>query len=117
AVWGAANLEPLPPPTPAYWKAFFEDLARRVGDPRTEEGRKLLEERSPLSYADRIQRPLLIAQGANDPRVKQAEADQIVTAMKTKKLPVTYLLYPDEGHGFARPQNRLSFYAVAEGFL
>ncbi len=64
---------------PPYWKAFYEDLARRVGDPRTEEGRKLLKERSPLTYADRIQRPLLIAQGANDPRVKQAEADQIVS--------------------------------------
>jgi dipeptidyl aminopeptidase/acylaminoacyl peptidase len=116
-VVGPSNLNTLLESIPAYWKAFFEDLARRVGDPRTEEGRKLLKERSPLTYADRIQRPLLIAQGANDPRVKQAEADQIVSAMKGKKLPVTYLLYPDEGHGFARPQNRLSFYAVAEGFL
>ncbi len=116
-VVGPSNLMTLLESIPPYWKAFFEDLARRVGDPRTEEGRKLLKERSPLTYADRIQRPLLIAQGANDPRVKQAEADQIVAAMKEKKLPVTYLLYPDEGHGFARPQNRLSFYAVAEGFL
>jgi dipeptidyl aminopeptidase/acylaminoacyl peptidase len=116
-VVGPSNLVTLLESIPPYWKAFFEDLARRVGDPRTEEGRKLLKERSPLTYADRIQRPLLIAQGANDPRVKQAEADQIVNAMKDKKLPVTYLLYPDEGHGFARPQNRLSFYAVAEGFL
>jgi dipeptidyl aminopeptidase/acylaminoacyl peptidase len=116
-VVGPSNLITLLESIPAYWKSFFEDLARRVGDPRTEEGRKLLKERSPLSYADRINKPLLIAQGANDPRVKQAEADQIVEAMKTKKLPVTYLLYPDEGHGFARPQNRLSFYAVAEGFL
>ena len=64
-----------------------------------------------------IKKPLLIGQGANDPRVKQAEADQIVKAMKAKKLPVTYVLYPDEGHGFARPANRTSFYAVAEGFL
>ncbi len=116
-VVGPSNLSTLLASIPAYWKAFFEDLARRVGDPRTEEGRKLLKERSPLTYVDRIQRPLLIAQGANDPRVKQAEADQIIAAMKAKNLPVTYLLYPDEGHGFARPQNRLSFYAVAEGFL
>ena len=116
-VVGPSNLNTLLESIPAYWKAFFEDLARRVGDPRTEDGRKLLTERSPLTYADQIQRPLLIAQGANDPRVKQAEADQIVEAMKAKGLPVTYLLYPDEGHGFARPQNRLSFYAVAEGFL
>jgi dipeptidyl aminopeptidase/acylaminoacyl peptidase len=116
-VVGPSNLNTLLASIPAYWKSFFEDLARRVGDPRTEEGRALLKERSPLTYADRIQRPLLIAQGANDPRVKQAEADQIVNAMKAKNLPVTYLLYPDEGHGFARPQNSLSFYAVAEGFL
>ena len=116
-VVGPSNLSTLLESIPPYWKAFYEDLARRVGDPRTEEGRQLLKERSPLTYADRIQRPLLIAQGANDPRVKQAEADQIIHAMQAKKLPVTYLLYPDEGHGFARPQNRLSFYAVAEGFL
>ena len=64
-----------------------------------------------------IKRPLLIGQGAQDPRVKQAEADQIVKAMETKHIPVTYVLYPDEGHGFARPENRLSFYAVSEAFL
>ncbi len=64
-----------------------------------------------------IQKPLLIAQGANDPRVKQSEADQIVKAMQEKNIPVTYVLYPDEGHGFARPENRLSFYAIAEIFL
>ncbi len=116
-VVGPSNLETLIASIPPYWKAFYEDLARRVGDPRTEEGKKLLKERSPLTYADRIQRPLLIAQGANDPRVKQAEADQIVHALQARKIPATYLLYPDEGHGFARPQNRLSFYAVAEGFL
>ena len=114
---GPSNLITLLNSIPPYWKAFFEDMARRVGDPRTEEGRKLLTERSPLTHVDRISRPLLIAQGANDPRVKQAESDQIVAAMKAKNLPVTYVLYPDEGHGFARPQNRLSFYAIAEGFL
>jgi len=114
---GPSNLITLLNSIPPYWKAFFEEFANRVGDPRTEEGKKLLTERSPLTHADRISKPLLIAQGANDPRVKQAESDQIVAAMKAKKLPVTYVLYPDEGHGFARPQNRLSFYAVAEGFL
>ncbi|MDD1753912.1 MAG: prolyl oligopeptidase family serine peptidase [Methanotrichaceae archaeon] len=62
-------------------------------------------------------RPLLIGQGANDPRVKQNESDQIVKAMQAKKLLVTYVLYADEGHGFARPENRLSFYAIAEAFL
>jgi dipeptidyl aminopeptidase/acylaminoacyl peptidase len=114
---GPSNLQTLLASVPPYWKAFFEDLARRVGDPRTEEGRALLAERSPISRVDQIVRPLLIAQGANDPRVKQAESDQIVTAMQARNIPVTYVLYPDEGHGFARPQNRTSFYAVSEAFL
>ena len=89
----------------------------RVGDWTTEEGQKSLLAKSPLARVDQIQRPLLIGQGANDPRVKQVESDQIVEAMKQKNIPVTYVLYPDEGHGFARPENRLSFYAVAEAFL
>jgi dipeptidyl aminopeptidase/acylaminoacyl peptidase len=114
---GPSNLETLLASVPPYWKAFFEQLALRVGDPRTEAGRKLLAERSPIHRVDAISKPLLIGQGANDPRVKQAESDQIVKAMDTKKLPVTYVLYPDEGHGFARPQNRTSFYAIAEAFL
>jgi dipeptidyl aminopeptidase/acylaminoacyl peptidase len=114
---GPSNLQTLLSTIPPYWKAFFEDFAIRVGDPRTEEGKKLLAERSPLTRVGDIKKPLLIGQGANDPRVKQAEADQIVAAMKAKNIPVTYVLYPDEGHGFARPANRTSFYAVAEGFL
>jgi dipeptidyl aminopeptidase/acylaminoacyl peptidase len=114
---GPSNLFTLLNSIPPYWKSFFEDMVRRIGDPRTSEGRELLKQRSPLTFVDRISKPLLIAQGANDPRVKQAEADQIVEAMKAKHLPVTYVLYPDEGHGFARPQNRISFYAIAEGFL
>ena len=73
--------------------------------------------RSPIYYVDRIERPLLIAHGANDPRVKQNESEQIVNAMRNRGIPVTYVLYPDEGHGFARPENRLSFYAIAEAFL
>ena len=114
---GPSNLNTLLGSIPPYWKAFFEEFATRVGDPRTEEGKKLLNDRSPLSRVDAIKKPLLIGQGANDPRVKQAESDQIVKSMKDKNLPVTYVLYPDEGHGFARPPNRTSFYAVAEGFL
>jgi len=114
---GPSNLFTLLNSIPPYWKSFFEDMVRRVGDPRTAEGRELLKQRSPLTFTDRISKPLLIAQGANDPRVKQAEADQIVDAMKSRHLPVTYVLYPDEGHGFARPQNRISFYGIAEGFL
>ena len=114
---GPSNLQTLIETIPPYWKSFFENFARRMGDPRTEEGRQLLAERSPLNHVDKICRPLLIAQGANDPRVKQAESDQIVEAMQAKGLPVTYVLYPDEGHGFARPENRLSFYAITEQFL
>jgi dipeptidyl aminopeptidase/acylaminoacyl peptidase len=114
---GPSNLQTLLATIPPYWKAFYEEFASRVGDPRTEDGKKLLMERSPLSRVDAIKKPLLIAQGANDPRVKQAESDQIVKSMKDKNLPVTYVLYPDEGHGFARPANRTSFYAVAEAFL
>ena len=72
---------------------------------------------SPLTHFDRIQRPLLIGQVANDPRVTQLEADQIVEAMTAKNIPVTYVLYPDEGHGFARPENNMSFNAVTEAFL
>jgi dipeptidyl aminopeptidase/acylaminoacyl peptidase len=114
---GPSNLQTLLSTIPPYWKAFFEEFATRVGDPRTEDGKKLLADRSPITRVDAIKKPLLIAQGANDPRVKQAESDQIVKAMKDKNIPVTYVLYPDEGHGFARPMNRTSFYAVAEGFL
>jgi len=114
---GPSNLETLLATIPPYWAAFFENLARRVGDPRTEAGRKLLQERSPLHAAGAISRPLLIGQGANDPRVKQAEADQIIAAMRAKGLPVTYVLYPEEGHGFAVPENRISFNAITEAFL
>jgi acetyl esterase/lipase len=102
---------------PPYWEAVRVKFARAIGDLGTEEGRKLLAERSPLSRAAAIKRPLLIGQGANDPRVKQAESDRIVAAMKERKIPVTYVLYPDEGHGFPRPENNLSFNAVAEAFL
>ena len=88
-----------------------------MGNPTTPEGLKLLKAASPLYKADQITKPLLIAQGANDPRVKQAESDQIVGAMKKAGIPVTYVLYPDEGHGFAKPANNIAFYAVAENFL
>ncbi len=81
----------------------------RVGDPTTEEGTQLRRDRSPLNSVDNIQRPLLIGQGANDPRVAQAESDQIVEAMQARGIPVTDVLFPDEGHGFARPENRRAF--------
>ncbi len=114
---GPSNLNTLLATIPPYWAAFFEQFAKRVGDPRTEEGKKLLADRSPLSRVAAIKKPLLIGQGANDPRVKQDESDQIVKAMKAKNIPITYVLFPDEGHGFARPANNKAFNAVAEGFL
>lgn len=114
---GPSNLITLLETFPPYWQPMVELFMKRVGDLRTEEGRALLKAHSPLTHVDRIVRPLLIGQGANDPRVKQAESDQIVSAMQAKGIPVTYVLYPDEGHGFARPENNLSFYAIAESFL
>jgi dipeptidyl aminopeptidase/acylaminoacyl peptidase len=114
---GPSNLETMLATAPPHWAAFFEDECRRIGDPRTVEGRALLRGRSPLHRAGSISKPLLIGHGANDIRVKQAESEQIVAAMTDNRLPVTYLLYPDEGHGLERPQNRLSWYAIAETFL
>lgn len=117
SIVGPSNINTLIASIPAYWKPFLDNFAARVGDFRTPEGQKFLNERSPLNHVAKIKKPLLIGQGANDPRVKQAESDQIVKAMSERKIPVTYVLYPDEGHGFARPTNRLSFYAVAEHFF
>ena len=114
---GPSNLMTLLSTIPPYWKPAMELFNTRVGNMSTEEGKELLESRSPLNFVDNIERPLLIGQGANDPRVKQSEADQIVKAMETKGIPVTYVLFPDEGHGFARPENNLAFNAVAEAFL
>jgi dipeptidyl aminopeptidase/acylaminoacyl peptidase len=114
---GPSSLVTLMHNVPDYWMPFMPVMKVRVGDVDTEEGRKELEARSPLNRVDKIQRPLLIGQGANDPRVKQLEADQIVAAMEAKHIPVTYVLYPDEGHGFAREPNRTSFNAVTEAFL
>jgi dipeptidyl aminopeptidase/acylaminoacyl peptidase len=114
---GPSNLFTLLKSIPPYWKPILDMFKARVGDPDTADGKKLLEARSPLNRADKIKKPLLIGQGANDPRVKQAESDQIVKSLRDKKIPVTYVLFSDEGHGFARPENRLAFFAVTEAFL
>lgn len=115
---GPSNLVTLIESFPEYWQPFLEATwYRRVGDPRTPAGRAALLDRSPLTRVDRIRRPLLVAQGANDPRVTRRESDQLVAAMRSRGIPVTYVLYPDEGHGLARPTNRLSFFAIAEAFL
>jgi dipeptidyl aminopeptidase/acylaminoacyl peptidase len=115
---GPSNLVTLLESIPPYWKPFMKNLELMTGgDVRTEKGKQFLKSRSPLTYYDKIIKPLLIAQGANDPRVKQAESDQIVSAMKKRNIPVTYILYPDEGHGFAKPENRKSYIAITEQFL
>ena len=114
---GPSNLFTLLQTIPPYWEAFKQQMYQRMGDPTTEAGKALLKERSPLNSADKIVRPLLIGQGANDPRVNVAESDQIVAAMAAKNIPVTYVLFPDEGHGFARPVNNIAFNAVSENFL
>ena len=114
-VVGPSNLITLIESVPPYWKPLIAQFKTRVGDPETEAD--LLWSRSPLSRVDQIRIPMLIAQGANDPRVKQAESEQIVAAMRGKGIPHEYLLFPDEGHGFAKPANRLRFYAHAERFL
>lgn len=114
---GPSNLETLLQTIPPYWKPVVQQFHQRMGNPETPEGLQLLKDRSPLYKADRIRRPLLIGQGANDPRVKQAESDQIVAAMKERNIPVTYVLFPDEGHGFARPENNVAFNAITEEFL
>ncbi len=112
---GPSNLLTFIDSIPAYWSTYLEVLHQRVGNPETE--REFLESRSPINRVDQIKIPMLIAQGANDPRVKQAESEQIVAAMKEKGIDHEYLLFEDEGHGFAKPENRLRFYRAAEGFL
>jgi dipeptidyl aminopeptidase/acylaminoacyl peptidase len=114
---GPSNLFTLLQTIPPYWEAGKQQFYKRMGDPTTEAGKALLKERSPLNFAENIARPLLIGQGANDPRVNVRESDQIVAAMNAKNIPVTYVVFPDEGHGFARPVNNIAFQSIAENFL
>jgi len=112
---GPGNLKTWITSVPPYWSAMLALLYKRIGNPDTEE--EFLNSRSPLFKVDQIKIPMLIAQGANDPRVPQAESEQIVEALKEKGIEYEYMLFPDEGHGFAKPENRLKFYAAAEKFL
>jgi len=114
---GPSNLITLFDAVPPYWESFRKVLYERVGDPNTPEGKALLVDRSPLTYAKNIRTPLLVAQGANDPRVNRREAEQIVIALRDRGFPVEYLLAPDEGHGFARPVNNMALYMASEKFL
>jgi Prolyl oligopeptidase family len=100
-----------------YWHTFFALLRQRIADPETEAGRAWLMARSPITFTDRIVRPLLIIQRMNDVRVKRAESEQIVDALKRRDIPVTYVTFSDEAHGFVREENRLAFSVVMEAFL
>ncbi|MFT3699137.1 MAG: S9 family peptidase [Kofleriaceae bacterium] len=114
---GPSNLITLLSTIPPYWAPIVSLFHKRMGDPNTPEGKALLTSVSPLTYAQKIKKPLLIGQGQNDPRVNVAESEQIVAAMQKHGLPVTYALFPDEGHGFARPENNIAFFGAAEAFL
>jgi dipeptidyl aminopeptidase/acylaminoacyl peptidase len=114
---GPSDLVTFQETIPPYWGPFIPVLHARVGDPSTDDGKALLRAASPLTYAGQIKSPLLIAQGKNDPRVNERESSQIVKAMQAKHIPVSYVLFPDEGHGFARPENNVAFFGIAEAFL
>jgi dipeptidyl aminopeptidase/acylaminoacyl peptidase len=114
---GPSNLITLLNSIPPYWESVRTMFYQRIGDPQTPEGKALLTRCSPLFSADKIKTPLLVAQGANDPRVNRREAEQIVIALRDRGFPVEYLLAPDEGHGFARPINNMALYMESEKFL
>jgi len=116
-VFGISNLITFMATIPPYWGPWFSIWKNRLGDPATEAGRALLAERSPINHLDRATKPILIAQGMRDVRVVAAESEQMVAALKQRGVPVTYITFPDEGHGFVRPENRLAFYGVTEAFL
>jgi dipeptidyl aminopeptidase/acylaminoacyl peptidase len=114
---GPSNLTTLLESIPAYWEAFRQVFYKRMGDPSTAEGKAQLDRQSPLFSANKIKTPLLVVQGQNDPRVNKREADQIVIALRDRGFPVEYINAPDEGHGFARPENNLAMFAAAEKFM
>jgi dipeptidyl aminopeptidase/acylaminoacyl peptidase len=114
---GVSNLETWLNTLPPYWAPWIQAYKDRIGDPTTPEGRAFLRQRSPLTHVGRIKRPLLIVQAANDVRVKKSESDQIAKALQDRRIPVTYVLLPDEGHWDWRPQNFLAVYATTEAFL
>ena len=117
AIVAPSNLMTLLNSIPPYWEAGRKQMYARMGDPGTEAGKAQLLRQSPLTSAAKIKTPLMVVQGANDPRVHKAEADQIVVALRDRNYPVQYLCAPDEGHGFARPVNNMAMFAAAEKFL
>jgi len=117
AIVAPSNLKTLLEAVPPYWEAARTIFYKRMGDPNTPEGLAQMKRQSPLYSADKIKTPLMVVQGANDPRVNKREADQIVIALRDRNYPVEYLVAPDEGHGFARPVNNMAMFAAAEKFL
>jgi len=117
AIVAPSNLITLLDSIPPYWEAGRIIFYERMGNPKTPEGKAQLVRQSPLSSAAKIKTPLLVAQGANDPRVKKAESEQIVIALRDRGFPVEYILAPDEGHGFQRPVNSMSLWAASEKFF
>ncbi len=118
SVVGPSSLVTLVRSFPAYWRPFLASTwFRYVGDPDDPEQLADLEARSPLSRVDAITAPLLVVQGANDPRVTKAESDQIVAALRARGVEVEYLVKEDEGHGFVKPENRMEAYAAIERFF
>ncbi|MGE3466653.1 MAG: alpha/beta fold hydrolase [Pyrinomonadaceae bacterium] len=117
AIVPPSNLQTLLGSIPPYWEAIRAVFYKRMGDPNTPEGLAQMKRQSPLYSAEKIKTPLMVVQGANDPRVNQRESDQIVVALRDRKYPVEYILAPDEGHGFARPVNNMAMIAAAEKFL
>jgi dipeptidyl aminopeptidase/acylaminoacyl peptidase len=116
-MFGISNLITFMAKIPPYWNPWFRVWKLRLGDPDTEAGRAFLTDRSPLNHLERATKPILIAQGLQDVRVVAAESGQMVAALSKRDVPVTYVTFADEGHGFIRPENRLAFTAVAEAFL
>jgi len=114
-IFGVSNwvrtLESMPP----YWESFRRALYREIGDPVTQ--REMLVAASPLFHADKIRRPLLVLQGANDPRVIKPESDDIVAAVKRNGIPVEYIVFDDEGHGFSKKKNQIVGYRAILEFL
>src|SRR5213082_3276356 len=117
SIVGPSNLLTLLNSIPPYWESIRTIFHERMGNPNTEAGKAQLVRQSPLNSASKIKTPLLVVQGANDPRVNKAESEQIVIALRDRGFPVEYMLAPDEGHGFQRPVNNMAMFMAAEKFL
>jgi dipeptidyl aminopeptidase/acylaminoacyl peptidase len=117
SIGGPSNLVTMMTNMPHDWTDVRDILLHRVGDPDTSQGKQLLEAQSPELHAQGIVHPLFLAQGASDPEVSESDAQALVRELKDRGVPVTYVIYPDEGETLSWPADQLSFYAMAEAFL